>query len=797
MKNIRFLLIITIATSLLAGCGGAESKKEKYRERANQYYLDGNYDKARLEYKNSLQISPDDIESRFGLAQTLERMNLLQQAAGNYLKVIQLDPNHIEANVNISRFYLNARAIKRATKSLDKVLSLSPKHASAIALRGTIRALNGEKDAALADAKKALEYEPSNLDAISLLTGIYVGKKDNNKAIETLTNGIKLNPDNSELRMLLAGIYAQQGQNGRAIELLQKVITLNPQKLEFRLQLSRFYTANKATNEALRILKTAVNELDEKENAILSLTDYIARNISKDDAEKELKAYIVKYKKLYELQLGLARLYKGQNKNEEAKKIYLDIIKNEKNSKYGLTSKTQLAQIYILEKNTSKAKELIAEVLEENSQDSAALTLRGTLSLSNNELTEAISDFRTILRNQPNHPVVSKLLARAHIKNNENELAKEQYLKAVTVSPRNVQLRLEYAQLLISTGDLENAEKEIKNTVKLQPKNILALEALFKLNLSQKDNKSALNIATKIKQIDKTRPGGYYAAGIAHVADKNYKSAHSEFSQGLELAKGSVKLLTAITNNYIAQKKYIDAEKFLLKQSNINPDNVIVKNLLGEVYLSQDKINLAKAAFKKAEKLKPDWHVPYRNLASVYLKQKDTQSAIDVFIRAKEATNYNQIITYSLASLYEQSGQTDSAIKEFEDILSLSPDSAPAKNNLALMLVAYREDKDSIKKAVGLVEQFKSSSNPNYLDTLGWVMVKDGESASAVPYLSEAAKKLPDSAIVQYHLGTALFKAGENLSAKKALTLAVESKQFFRGKDEAKLMLKKIANKKG
>ena len=201
-------------------------------------------------------------------------------------------------------------------------------------------------------------------------------------------------------------------------------------------------------------------------------------------------------------------------------------------------------------------------------------------------------------------------------------------------------------------------------------------------------------------------------------------------------------------------------------------------------------------AFRLAESQKPEWNIPYRNLASVYLMQKDTESAINVLIRGKKASNSNQILSYNLANLYTQIGKPDSAIKEFEEILSVNPESSTAINNLAMMLVSYRKDQESINKAVALVEKFKQSNNPNYLDTLGWVLVKGDKSRSAVNYLKKAAKQVPNSGLIQYHLGTALFNSGDILNAKQALQKAIKSKVRFKGIDDAEVILNKITTQK-
>jgi uncharacterized protein HemY len=55
--------------------------------------------------------------------------------------------------------------------------------------------------------------------------------------------------------------------------------------------------------------------------------------------------------------------------------------------------------------------------------------------------------------------------------------------------------------------------------------------------------------------------------------------------------------------------------------------------------------------------------------------------------------------------------------------------------------------------------------------------------------LEESASILPEQPEVQYHLGMAAQKTGDNATAKKALEKAVASPANFRGKDEARKAL--------
>jgi len=62
--NIRAWLVGLLLSTVLLGCGDAEEQKAKYLDRGKSFYAEENFEKARVEFKNVLQIDPKDVEAR-------------------------------------------------------------------------------------------------------------------------------------------------------------------------------------------------------------------------------------------------------------------------------------------------------------------------------------------------------------------------------------------------------------------------------------------------------------------------------------------------------------------------------------------------------------------------------------------------------------------------------------------------------------------------------------------------------------------------------------------------------------
>jgi Flp pilus assembly protein TadD len=155
---------------------------------------------------------------------------------------------------------------------------------------------------------------------------------------------------------------------------------------------------------------------------------------------------------------------------------------------------------------------------------------------------------------------------------------------------------------------------------------------------------------------------------------------------------------------------------------------------------------------------------------------------------AKAAIPGNREIGQLLAQLYMQTRQTDKAVAQYESLIKANPRDDMAANNLAMLLTA-KADPASLDRASQLAERFESSTQPAFLDTIGWVHYLKGDYDKALPLLQKAVDLAPKAPELQYHLGMALYKTGQVDQAKRYLKQALEAKVEFPGLDEARKIM--------
>jgi Flp pilus assembly protein TadD len=82
--------------------------------------------------------------------------------------------------------------------------------------------------------------------------------------------------------------------------------------------------------------------------------------------------------------------------------------------------------------------------------------------------------------------------------------------------------------------------------------------------------------------------------------------------------------------------------------------------------------------------------------------------------------------------------------------------------------------------------------NANVLDTLGWILFKQGNLNKSLEALDNASKLAPDVAVIWYHKGVVLDKTGRHAEAKLAIekALSLNAKAYWA--DDARALLPKL-----
>ncbi|HJR06452.1 MAG TPA: tetratricopeptide repeat protein [Pyrinomonadaceae bacterium] len=183
-----------------------------------------------------------------------------------------------------------------------------------------------------------------------------------------------------------------------------------------------------------------------------------------------------------------------------------------------------------------------------------------------------------------------------------------------------------------------------------------------------------------------------------------------------------------------------------------------------------------------------DDYPAYLSIANLYLQAGRGKEAVEAARKALALVppDNSPLLTQSLimlSSAQERAGDTKGAEESLRRILSKSPNDSTALNNLGYFLAErgerLPEALDMIKRAIKA-----EPTNPNYLDSLGWVYFKLGQLDEAERHLNDAARRNTRSSTVQEHLGDLYQKRGKPDEARafwrKAVGLTTDATDITR-----------------
>jgi len=113
---------------------------------------------------------------------------------------------------------------------------------------------------------------------------------------------------------------------------------------------------------------------------------------------------------------------------------------------------------------------------------------------------------------------------------------------------------------------------------------------------------------------------------------------------------------------------------------------------------------------------------------------------------------------------FDEMGEPGKARRVLEELHKAYPEHPEVANSLGYFLAEKGEDLD---KALELVRIALTAQPGNgaFLDSMGWVLFRQGQTESAFDYLIQAVNVLPDDPVILEHLGMALLEMGQREEA--------------------------------
>ncbi|HAC34349.1 MAG TPA: hypothetical protein DCF45_07515 [Gammaproteobacteria bacterium] len=793
-RPVYFLMLIV---SLLTGCSGPEDRVALHLSKGDAFYAEQDFQKARVEFKNVLQIDPNHVEGRFRLAETLEKLGETSNAVNQYKSVIGLQGDHGGALLRMAELYFAANHLEGTRELLTKIPPGDERSSARYEfLLAAVDAREDRLQPALQRVEQLLASYPTDGNATLLAASLYEKDQRPETAVALLQDFLRQQPDHHQIRAILSGLLLKQGDTQSAIDHYRRIVEAKPEATDIRITLARLYAGTEQVAAAEALLREgAVEEQTQelgKTDMRLALVTFLHDRKGFNHAAEELQQMISVAPEEANLVLALGELHERADNREQAKKIYLDAIETFALKPAEASARNRLAALLVREGKLEAALTELEAILNANGADRAALMMRASIANSQQRHGDAIADYRALLKDAPNDHVVLRLLAETHRLNGEPLLARDTWGNALIAQPRDAGLKAEFARALLAMDDPNGAEHQLLQAVTLDNDNPALVQSLAEVQISQKKWSAARETLSQLMELTPQSPLPFYLLGSVELAEQQHQAALEMFQQSLAIAPSAVEPLERAVKLLAAQKEFAQALTLTDVALADNADNAIAHHLRGTLLQALERIPEAVAAFEQASAINPRWPLPYLGLAETLRVNGETQRATVRLQQALDATDKNPLILTTLADWLEKDGRRSDALAVMKTAYEAQPQSLVIANNFAMMSITHDLQPADSTTLMAIAEQLRSSANPAFVDTAAWIEAHTGSPEKAIALLKPLVTAHPDSAEFLYHLGISEKLAGNNQAAREHLTRALALNQQFRGRDAAREILEQL-----
>jgi len=239
-------------------------------------------------------------------------------------------------------------------------------------------------------------------------------------------------------------------------------------------------------------------------------------------------------------------------------------------------------------------------------------------------------------------------------------------------------------------------------------------------------------------------------------------------------------------------RRWDDAAAYFENSIRLNPDFEQAYYELAGVRVSMGRAADAITLLEKARaKFKPAFILEYyTGLARMQLKEYPAAvqalMAAEGIARDAEPARLNTSFLFQLGAATERAGQREKAVEYFRKCLEQTPDFAEALNYLGYMWAEHGENLAEARKLIERAVKIEPD-NAAFLDSLGWVLFKQGDAREALGWMEKAVAKASEpDATLHDHLGDIYAALHQTAKAQEAWrkSLTIENNDTIKAKLE-------------
>ncbi len=749
--------------------------------------------------ERSLHIEPDNIETLNIMASTFHAAGDLRRAIESYSAVLQRDSKHMESRLARAGVYTDLRELDKAMIDLDFMENNYPMEPRAIYLKSLIYSFQNKPQ----ESKEALQKTATIIDQLRpeflsrsrqhlMLAGLTYYALGNLEQAQThLNNLLQITPNALGPIKLLASVYTAQSDYDDVIRLLQPVVD-RAQVHDYKILtlLGKAYTQIGRYDKAEILLEKAIaiSQRDNEPQLSLAINYYSAGEANK--AVTELSAVFEMNSDEIAAGAALAAIYLKQNKPLKALDVLEQIISNDPDN---ITYNNLIGTAQVMSKQFDAALATF-EKIEAIAPESipVQINLARLDNLTNNS-DRARDRLRNLLLNKdaPTGHIMLELAKTEDVAGNRNEAIR--WAEKVRAEERNnLEARLYLIDIYRRNNELDNALEITHEANRLDPENLEFLQIEAQIYIALNNTRAARTSLNEMSSLAGFDPLWLFRIARLQYEIQAYKEAEYSLKKAIQEDPNFIDAQVALIEILTGLNKLDEAEERIHSLQS-NPDFKAKDRLLGDIAIRRGDNNKALFHYQAAMQQTPT--------SQLNIKLYQAYSAAGQWHKATELLN-NWLKNHpqdldsqlALAEAYLRQGKHQQAIFEYEAVLKHRPESSSITSNLAFLYLITGNDKAlaTARKAYQLAPQDAAVN-----DTLGWILVKQGEPEQGLPYLRDAHSRSSNDPEIRYHIAVALFELGRHNEAFIELEQSLSTPHSFEGMEHALELRDQLAANQG
>ena len=757
VKYFRPLFPVLLAVLLTSCSRDPNVRKQKYFSSGKEYFEQGDYRSAAIQFSNAVQVDPQFAEAHYQLARAYLSQKEWTPAFLELNRTVELQPDNYAAHADLATLLIASAQFSRAAEHASLLLAKQPEDPQSHIVQAKLLSSQGDLPGALQELRKAIVLAPNRGDAYLGLAVLQVKLGEESEAETNFQKAAALDPQSTSAQLALGRYYQSVNRFAEAEAQFQRAAKIDPKSTEPRTALVRLLMAEGESEQAQAILRQAKADFPDNSEGYRMLGDFY---FATGDTAKALAEY--------------SGLYAAHPSDPQVKKNYI--------------------QLLIVSNRLEDARKLNDEILKRNPQETEALIYRGQIQLRQGRSGDAATTLETAIKNDPDNGLAHYHLGVALDQQGNGSRAESEWREAARLRPDLIDVQRALAGLALRQGDMESLKQAAGQIIALQPKSAEGYALRSASFLTGKKFSEAEQDARRALDVAPANAAGSLALGNLKLAQSKFGEAARAFEQGLERDPRSADALAGLMTAYLSQQQADKAVAVAQAQIAKAPDNSAFYDLLGSALFNHKRdFAGAEAALKKAvalDRRNSDALLKLGQVLTAESKQEEALVLYQGYLRENPRDSSFYVFT---GQIYELKQDWVRAQQMYQKALDLAPDNAVASNNLAAVTVRAGGNMN-VALSLAQAARRRMPDSPDAADTLGWVYYNKGIYDSSIDLFQEALRlgaksKRPEDADIHYHLGLAYQKFGKPGLARREFEQVLRINPGFRDAGEVREQL--------